>query len=405
MSGDFYQLKPVLDVSEGIKYDANAALHYLVDGYKFELTECRRFQVQKNLLFDEYGDELQRFVDMFPVLKETYVNLVKYHRTRIRVNQECQGRFIDGKHTSPTICENRNLPRSQNVVLCVDYPLISRENEGVFYKNSFWKVTGIHDDYFTAIKVALEHEKNEEQPTIELKYERFHRYFEPGFAMTTHSSQSLTIREPYTIHDADYMGNRILYVALGRASSKDIVQIESQHATRFPLNYCFKSVAGKTFQEAAKDEAFCDWINNKVCEFETIPDTVLSQQLIKFVMYIQPGEEDEACNEEEYYAYSESEEEEEEPANIPLDHPAASFSEPMQVEQSLKRKRIEDSKQSDNQSKQHVLDFDDRFQSNRNGPKIPDFKDVDWQKRRSDSKGNPRCGCGYGTYCPDCRDL
>lgn len=167
-----------------------------------------------------------------------------------------------------------------------------------------------------------------------MKYERFHRYFEPGFAMTVHSSQSLTIREPYTIHDADYMDDRILYVALGRASSKDIVQIESQHASRFPLNYGFNSVAGKTFQEAARDEAFCVWVNNKVYEKATIPDTVLSRQLIKFALYIHPGVEDEAVSD---YAYSESEEEEEEDiaANLPLDHPAARAQtcvEPMQVE-------------------------------------------------------------------------
>ena len=45
--------------------------------------------------------------------------------------------------------------------------------------------------------------------------------FKPGYAMTVHKSQCLTLPENYSIYEHETMSNKMLYVAMTRATKKN----------------------------------------------------------------------------------------------------------------------------------------------------------------------------------------
>ena len=251
MIGDFSQLPPVADVKEGIRYEDNAALHYLVDGKRFQLTQCRRAdKTFFELCMDvRTGGSLD--VTKFPVTLETMVNLSYYNATRKRVNSEREVVFNQGREISPPILAARSLPRSQDAALSVGYPLISRTNGGDQNKNDRWVVTELGDDGFTAQRIAMEYDGDDEQPLVTIKYVAFHHHFEPGFCITVHAGQGDTIRVPFTIFDLDSMTTEMRYTAITRASSADLVQIDTKRANTFS--------DGSTFEEKADDERYVAW--------------------------------------------------------------------------------------------------------------------------------------------------
>ena len=53
----------------------------------------------------------------------------------------------------------------------------------------------------------------------------FQKFFLPGYATTTHSSQGLSIGEPYTIHEFGKMDQRLKYVSLSRSRSLEYIHI------------------------------------------------------------------------------------------------------------------------------------------------------------------------------------
>jgi ATP-dependent exoDNAse (exonuclease V) alpha subunit len=63
---------------------------------------------------------------------------------------------------------------------------------------------------------------NNDRNEIIIAKDDFQKLFRVGYAFTTHSCQGMTIHEPYTIHDFDRMHKKLKYVALGRATKKNI---------------------------------------------------------------------------------------------------------------------------------------------------------------------------------------
>ena len=251
MAGDFAQLPPVADVHEEIRYEDNAALHYLVDGNRFRLTQCRR----ADKVFFELCEKVRAGIDInvsrFPVTRVTEQDMSYYNATRKQINAERESVFNHGKARSPTIPASRFLPRSQDVTLSVGYPLISRSNDGVQNKNERWVVMDIGDDTFVAQRIAMEHESDEEQPSITVMYTKFHHHFEPGFCITVHAAQGDTIRVIGTIYDWCSMTTAMRYTALTRFSSANLVQIDTERANTFS--------DGLTFEEKASNARYVAW--------------------------------------------------------------------------------------------------------------------------------------------------
>ena len=96
-----------------------------------------------------------------------------------------------------------------------------------------WKVTKIEQTSFEATRVPFEHEIETEQKTVTVEYKDFHKHFWPGFCITTHSAQGLSLTN-YTIYDWERMDTRLRYVALSRAKGMDSgVQIDAPQRPRW----------------------------------------------------------------------------------------------------------------------------------------------------------------------------
>ena len=110
--------------------------------------------------------------------------------------------------------------RSQDVILNKGVPIISKVNneELGLFNNQRFEVTKIDNVFGITIKDKCGNEKN-------IKIDEFQRYFNPSYAVTTHSSQGMSISEPYTIHEWERMDQRLKYVALSRSREHSYIHI------------------------------------------------------------------------------------------------------------------------------------------------------------------------------------
>ena len=212
--GDFNQFDPVKDLSEGLPYAWNHALFHLVGGNHFELKLCRRSDVEFfNFCENVDAVDIRGFVPNAP----TDLNIVRSHYMRRRINDLRQQEWMRrAEDKSPIIAadgwklaqaqKNKEGRGSQDVQLCVDYPLVSRKNVGEGQaarqlKNQFFVVTAIDVECeegkdkrgFTAKRVLFEHEDPATLTSeFNVPYTSFHHLFEPGFAITAHGSHRNT---------------------------------------------------------------------------------------------------------------------------------------------------------------------------------------------------------------------
>ncbi len=104
--------------------------------------------------------------------------------------------------------------------LNIGVPIISKVNHediGIF-NNQRFKIVNI--DTFN---ITIEDDfKN----LIKINIPDFQKFFLPGYATTTHSAQgSVSIGEPYTIHEWDRMDQRLKYVSLSRSRDHSCINI------------------------------------------------------------------------------------------------------------------------------------------------------------------------------------
>ena len=218
ISGDFEQLPPVKDTWSG-DYKNSPAMYQLCDGNRLQLTICRR---SDNVLFKlcENVNDINK--NTFKIQKNTYKNIAYTHPTRIRINQECMYRFQqEFKNNYVDIEKDENNPKSQNVILSQNMPIICKKtNKKMNILNSeLFNVIHINKTHFSII--------NSENEKIDLDIKDFHKYFYPGFCITVYASQGETYKESYTIHDWNFQHfcNKAKYVALSRSSNIHFIQI------------------------------------------------------------------------------------------------------------------------------------------------------------------------------------
>ena len=85
--------------------------------------------------------------------------------------------------------------------------------------NERFKITNIEKDIITI---------QNENKTIKfdaVKDDVFQRCFRVAFATTCHSSQGMTINEPYLIHQWNRYTNKMRYVSLSRATEYENINI------------------------------------------------------------------------------------------------------------------------------------------------------------------------------------
>ena len=108
--------------------------------------------------------------------------------------------------------------RSQAVILYESTPVISKVNndELGLINNQRYIITDI------GLVITVEDNlKN----IIKINVSDFQKYFLVAYATTTHSSQGMTINEPYTIHEWDRMDQRLRYVALSRSTALENIHV------------------------------------------------------------------------------------------------------------------------------------------------------------------------------------
>ena len=115
--------------------------------------------------------------------------------------------------------KNPNLPKIYNQM-----PLRACETKenGDWMNNERWTIIKMYDDSCII--------KNSEKTHV-VNFKTLIENFVPGYAMTIHSSQGLTISEPYTVwietHTAFSQDDewRLIYTALSRATTKDQIRV------------------------------------------------------------------------------------------------------------------------------------------------------------------------------------
>jgi hypothetical protein len=225
--GDYNQLDPVNDRIE-CDYGNSKILHELSDGNKLILTKCRRAD-------DELFNMLQ-FDNIPNIKRENFthnpckINVCYTNETRMLVNDTLMEKFKT--KSSITLEKISGDANSQKVILTEGMPIIGTKNNKKFQiinnqQYGLFKIDGdvLHIREKDAQEEAKKTKKAYKGNEIKLPINQFQRLFYPAYAITTHKMQGETINKPYTIHDFDMMDQKLKYVALTRATNKQIINI------------------------------------------------------------------------------------------------------------------------------------------------------------------------------------
>jgi ATP-dependent exoDNAse (exonuclease V) alpha subunit len=225
--GDYNQLDPVNDRIE-CDYGSSKILHELSDGNKLILTKCRRAD-------DELFNMLQ--FDNIPNIKRDdfthnpcKINICYTNETRMLVNEALMEKFRTKQSIElKKISADAN---SQDVVLSEGMPIIGTKNNKKFkiINNQQYTLFKISNDVLhirekDAQEEAKKSKKAYKGNEIYLPINQFQRMFYPAFCITTHKMQGETINKAYAIHDFHMMDQKLKYVALTRATCKQIINI------------------------------------------------------------------------------------------------------------------------------------------------------------------------------------
>ena len=215
LCGDFEQLSPVND-RINCDYANSPALFELSDGNRLQLNKCRR---SNNELYN-----ICQNVDNVKTedLNNEFTNhhLVYTNKKRIEINkimndlQDKKNKKLKLRLEKLSYDEN-----SQAVILFPTVPIIARKsikNMDIF-NNQLFTVKKILFDY-----ILIQDENKKE---VKIKIDNFQRSFYLAYSLTIHKSQGATYNEPYSIHEWEKLDKRLKYVALSRATNKNLINI------------------------------------------------------------------------------------------------------------------------------------------------------------------------------------
>jgi len=225
IAGDFNQLLPVADRVEDVDYENSRALFELVDGNILHLSECRRADKEYFKLTDPKNVMSLNKEDFNN--EEQLLNLCYTNKTRKSINAYYMNKISKiKKKNKATVIDVKGLEyddRSQDMKLYAKLPIIARincknldmaNNEEYTVKEVRNKLGEVH---------VFKNSNPDENIVIPLT--KFNWYFYPAYCITIHKSQGSTYKTPYAIYEWEKLGARLRYVALSRASNKDLVNI------------------------------------------------------------------------------------------------------------------------------------------------------------------------------------
>jgi len=213
--GDFKQLPPVKD--DLYDYENTRILKQLCDYNRFELTINKRSDdIMWNIAAHAYETgSIKPFTFGTHTKWESERHLCYTNNTRKKINEYIMRRtkgasfFLD--------CSDQDLEKNsyaQPVVLHIGTPIMSCKNnkkENILNNQDF-TVTGWNDKLIHTC-------------SGDIKVVDFQKSFVVAYAMTVHKSQGATFNFKFSIWETERMERRMLYTALTRTTSKDLICI------------------------------------------------------------------------------------------------------------------------------------------------------------------------------------
>jgi len=251
--GDSWQLPPVREEAHTDTY----CVKFLADFNKKNFHINKRFDESLRKIADRWYLEgrinLRAFADNDKVDRYlTYTNckrkeindkMMRKHKKKKKFLELKYNPNYEEEPTDPEKLRNWQ-PISQDLILNIDMPIISRKNNIKFdvVNNDEYKVVGF-DKRKKMIMI-----NNETKPNW--TYNEFQEYFLPCYALTIHKSQGQTYDRHYKIYEIEKImkcneGRSLLYVALTRARSKNLINIsreKEEKAVRYNNSYIAKKV-------------------------------------------------------------------------------------------------------------------------------------------------------------------
>jgi hypothetical protein len=220
IGGDFEQLLPVNDRLD-CDYKSSPAIFELCDGNRLKLTKCRRADdILYNLCNPETIHKLSK-KDFTKASNELYMNNLAFtNKKRVEVNKKMMDLYIAQQDDKPLELKAKlNDEHSQDVKLVKGMPIIARctRNTLDILNNEMFTISNISD---TSIEVV-----NNEHTPIKIDIKDFNNLFYIGFCITVHKSQGETFSSAYQIHQWEIFDSRLKYVALSRATNKDLIHL------------------------------------------------------------------------------------------------------------------------------------------------------------------------------------
>ena len=198
-------------------YSQSQALLELCDFNKVQLSKCRRsdgFVVN----FETINTiQKESFKSNFTLKHLAFTN-----KKRIAINKKCMD--VEGlkyHETKIYIDKNINDPNSQSMKVFPKMPIICKVNskEHDIVNNEQFIVTKL-DYKFGNIIVS-----NEEKKELKLSVKEFGQMMYPAYCITIHCSQGQSYDDAYTIREWWRLTDKLKYVALTRATNKDLINI------------------------------------------------------------------------------------------------------------------------------------------------------------------------------------
>ena len=216
ISGDFGQLSPVCDRFDG-EYCNSQALHELCGGNRLILTTCRRASSELyNICLEPSKVNPSDFGNAMTDFHLCYTN-----KTRIKINKMMMKKMAKKYKVNVTLPAKPFCPNSQDVKLIggCNMPIIAYKNNSKLdiVNNEMFTINNI-DDKFVYFS-------NSKKKDLSVEVSKFQDNFYVGYAITIHKSQGSTFDYPYTIHEWNTLDDKLKYVALSRATNKNLINI------------------------------------------------------------------------------------------------------------------------------------------------------------------------------------
>jgi hypothetical protein len=154
-----------------------------------------------------------------------YINLCKYNKTRVEVNEE---RFKEHSKNKEIISFGQN--KVCNIYVGMPIICIKTNKIDKIYNSERFTIKDIKNEMITL---------NNEREISFLTYEN---YFDMAFCFTVYKVQGATINEPYQIYDINDMTKRELYTALSRTKKYEYIHFEKVKKNKIFVNYDIKDI-------------------------------------------------------------------------------------------------------------------------------------------------------------------